>query len=104
MPGQVALDRLLHLFKAVTVRRPHGKLLEPGEVAFDAVEPGGVGGREAKLDVVCRDPGGDFHCETSWVVVRYNIQALGHWVLRPHPLEEIEPLHAGFALGEKTVE
>ena len=56
MPGQIALDRLLDFLITAEIRRRHGKLLERREVALNAVEPRGVGGREVKLNVVRQRP------------------------------------------------
>ncbi len=56
VPLQVAFDSGKLVFMTGVVRVVQGKLFQGGEVAFDAVQPGGVGRREDQPDIVAPGP------------------------------------------------
>ena len=62
-PGDVAADHAGLLGVAGVVGAIHGEVAQRGELGFDAVQPGGIGGHIGQLDVVGRSPLAD-----PWVV------------------------------------
>ena len=91
-PRQVAKDGLLLLLVSAKIRMVQSKLLQGGELALDAIQPGGVGGSAVEPHVVSGGPLEHFGLQVGFVVVQDDVQPLAARVTPPHPFQEREKL------------
>src|SRR5437763_13201112 len=84
---------------AGVVAAVEGEVADRGELAFDPVQPGCVGGCVDQLDVVGRAPRGDLVFAVGSVVVADEIQLPGGETAADL-LAEIEELRPAFAVAE----
>lgn len=92
------MDRLAHMVEGVVVAMGEDVLLQMRELAFDAIEPRGVGWRELQHDIVLLGPAENLWRLVCRKVVQNDMDATG--VLAADGLEEIQEILGPLALFE----
>ncbi len=96
-PSKVALDRGLLFFMAAEVGVVQSKFPQSGELGFNPIEPGSVGGGQVKLYAVRFRPLPDFRGQMRTVVIHDDVQRFRLAIATPEPLQKPQKLDRGLA-------
>jgi len=89
-----------HVVKGNVIAVGEDVFLQVRELAFDAVEPGGVGGQPSESDVVAPRPGQNIGRFVSREIIEHDVESPG--VAAPDRLEQLNEFDRSFASAEQA--